>query len=462
MKNSEKLKFEEAWRDAFEDAEMDPSKAVWNNLDLQLSHQENGYMKRRVILYQRLIAASLVAALLLGGSSYWYWKGKVSPYASVDKIPDVNTKTPEPVDQTTLPFSMTEPTSATSSTNYDQVDKRDEVGGSENNSKDADGNERVTQAFNSSGSHFLAVTSNNFKQSDETFLKHEGNPKENGSEAYLAHWTEEELRLSTKPYQEVSSPIILPRSAFVKVETKKKPDQINDDWIASIGGSTGGYSSGSGGVNSASAKTISRSLGPTNADPMSQRESGGVSYSVGMTFGKRIATRWMLMSGFNYMNQSIGYNSNVTTVDVSNQPKAFLTDLAAESVNISTTIPYTLNSVNEFFSIPLQAGYLVVDRKFGFQLNAGMAADFFIKNTLADERGTFSDYSQGPGSSSSYRSVNWAGLFGTELNYKLNKHYKVSMVPGVRYSFTSVLKQSTGSTLKPFVWDIGFRFGYTF
>jgi len=297
MKNSEKLKFEEAWRDAFEDAEMDPSKAVWNNLDLQLSHQENGYMKRRVILYQRLIAASLVAALLLGGSSYWYWKGKVSPYASVDKIPDVNTKTPEPVDQTTLPFSMTEPTSATSSTNYDQVDKRDEVGGSENNSKDADGNERVTQAFNSSGSHFLAVTSNNFKQSDETFLKHEGNPKENGSEAYLAHWTEEELRLSTKPYQEVSSPIILPRSAFVKVETKKKPDQINDDWIASIGGSTGGYSSGSGGVNSASAKTISRSLGPTNADPMSQRESGGVSYSVGMTFGKRIATRWMLIAG---------------------------------------------------------------------------------------------------------------------------------------------------------------------
>lgn len=459
MKSSEKRKFEKEWTSAFADAEMNPSEAVWTKLDLQLSRQENGDMRRRVVLYQRMIAASIVIALLLGGGSVLYWKDRTSSDSSATELTELKTGTLESVGKAPLASQTEENNSTALSRSTDKVDIPNKI-------KSIDGKvggiARRAQVPLSPGFHLLVTTTDNPNKSNNSSLDNGRNTLVNSRYRTLDQWIEEEPKLSGKPRQEISSPTLLPRSAFVKIETKKSQNESND-WIASIGGSAGGYSSGANSANDAPARAVFDPLGAgANADPVSKRESVGNSYSVGMTFGKKIAPRWMVMSGFNYLNQSIGYNSNVTVADAGNQSKAFLADLSTELANVSTTTPYALNSVNEFFSVPVQVGYLVINRKFGFQLDAGVAADFFVKNTLADESGRLSTYSEGPGSNSSYRSVNWAGLFGTEFNYKVNKHYRISLVPGLRYSFTSVLKQSTGSTLNPFVWDIGFRFGYIF
>ena len=96
------------------------------------------------------------------------------------------------------------------------------------------------------------------------------------------------------------------------------------------------------------------------------------------------------------------------------------------------------------------------------QLNAGVAADLFYRNTIADQSGQINSYSQNAGDNSVYRTVNWTGLLGTELSYKMNNHYRIAIVPGVRYSFDSVLKSSTGSAINPLIWDVGFRFKYIF
>jgi hypothetical protein len=196
--------------------------------------------------------------------------------------------------------------------------------------------------------------------------------------------------------------------------------------------------------------------------PVSDRATRGSSFSFGMTFGKKVAQRWVVFSGVNYLSQSIGYYSNIAVMDANNQAKAYAADLASASANVASTSPYTINSVNEFVSIPLQAGYLLIDRKMGLQLNGGVATDFFMRNTLVDQSGRLSDYSESAGGNSSYQALNWSGLVGTELSYKVAKHYRVSLVPGLRYSFNSVLKPSTGSTLNPMVWDVGFRFRYIF
>ena len=177
--------------------------------------------------------------------------------------------------------------------------------------------------------------------------------------------------------------------------------------------------------------------------------------------GKKVAARWMVSSGVSYITQSINYNSNVAALDP-NQNRSFAADFASQSAMVTTTVPYPINNVSEFVSIPVQAGYLIIDRKIGLQFNAGVATDFFIRNTLADQSGQLSSYSQNAGNSSAYRSVNWSGLAATELSYKVATHYRVSLVPGLRYSFNSVLKSSTGSTLNPIVLDVGFRFRYIF
>src|SRR6478609_6914199 len=63
MRNTEIQKFEERWQQAFEGAEMTPSDSVWSNIDLKLDNEK---MKRRVVYYQRLAAAAVLFALLIG------------------------------------------------------------------------------------------------------------------------------------------------------------------------------------------------------------------------------------------------------------------------------------------------------------------------------------------------------------------------------------------------------------
>jgi hypothetical protein len=115
----------------------------------------------------------------------------------------------------------------------------------------------------------------------------------------------------------------------------------------------------------------------------------------------------------------------------------------------------------EIVSIPVQAGYMIVDRRLGWQINAGVSSDFFLKNILEDKSGQRERFTQSAGSESPYRSVNWSGLMNTEVSYRIGNHYRLSLVPGVRYSFNSILKDPTDNG-RPIVLDVGFRFKYLF
>jgi hypothetical protein len=193
----------------------------------------------------------------------------------------------------------------------------------------------------------------------------------------------------------------------------------------------------------------------------SKPSSTGAAYSMGVTVGKKISDRWVLQTGINYMNQMLSYTSNFATYTSSNELKASVADYADRNSAVTVTQPYRINSSMEYVSVPLQAGYLIVDRKIGLQLNAGIASDIFLRNTLQDQSGQAAKYSEGSGESSPYRTFNWAGLASTELSYKIGDHYRISLMPGMRYSFQPSLKSSTAITT-PFVLDIGFRFKYIF
>ncbi|MBK5278173.1 MAG: outer membrane beta-barrel protein, partial [Bacteroidia bacterium] len=195
----------------------------------------------------------------------------------------------------------------------------------------------------------------------------------------------------------------------------------------------------------------------------SNPSSAGSAYSAGFGISKRVFNRWVLQSGVNYINQNIGYTSNYVSYASNNQSKAFVAeyaDFANQAVTITT--PYQINSTIEVVSLPIQTGYLIVDRKIGWQLNTGVAADFFVRNTLTDESGQVGSFSQSSGEDSPYRTVSWAGLLGTEVSYKIAKQYRISVAPNMRYSMNSVLKSTSSNVSNPLVMDIGFRFRYIF
>ena len=136
----------------------------------------------------------------------------------------------------------------------------------------------------------------------------------------------------------------------------------------------------------------------------------------------------------------------------------------AEDLNnkILYSAPYGVNNSMRYLSIPMQAGYLLIDKTFGLQLNAGVATDLFLQNTISADSDHLEKTSQPVGSDSPYRAVNLSGLLGTEFSYRFGENYRISLNPGIRYPFNTIYKSELGVQSTPLTFDVGLRFRYIF
>jgi hypothetical protein len=180
----------------------------------------------------------------------------------------------------------------------------------------------------------------------------------------------------------------------------------------------------------------------------------------------------VVQGGVNYMSQSSDYTASgvIGTADNSTFSIATVNQLddlfkAPESMANAKYVPtadYGITSSLEFISVPVQAGYLIVNKKVGVQLNAGVSTDLFIQNTLATNGDGIKETTQGSGEDSPYRTVNFSGLLGTEFSYRLGQHYRLAVNPGLRYPFSSIYKSDIGIEATPLTFDVGLKFRYIF
>jgi len=253
---------------------------------------------------------------------------------------------------------------------------------------------------------------------------------------------------------------------------KNEKDAMSQEkvWTA-LGVAAGGFSA----VNHGSSPMqASQGFALSNTQvPDKQSKASGVAYSLGLSFGTKVAPRWVVQGGLNYMSQSSNYvATNVITGPqyatlqaesinaLGNLPE--LADAADASKRLAPTVPYSVNNNLKYFSVPMQAGYLVVNRKFGVQLNAGISTDLFLENTITPEGGSLDKTTQSSGSDSPYRTVNFSGLMGTEFSYRLGQRYRIALNPALRYPFSSVYKSDVGIQSMPLTFDVGLRFRYIF
>ena len=258
--------------------------------------------------------------------------------------------------------------------------------------------------------------------------------------------------------------------AFAAMEKKEKANDKSERIWTSVGFAAGGFSAVNSGVSTA---TASNSLIAGNAStvPDKQAKASGVAYSFGVNIGTRLSNRWILQGGVNYRTQSSDYVATNVVGD-----NNFAT-LKAESINeldrlksadysannrLAPTYPYSVNNLVQFFSVPVQAGYLVLNRKFTVQVNAGVSTDLFLQNTITPEGGSLDKTTQGSGADSPYRTLNFSGLMGTELSYRFGQRYRVALNPGLRYPLSSVYKSDIGIQSTPLTFDVGLRFRYIF
>ncbi|MEQ1584828.1 MAG: outer membrane beta-barrel protein [Cyclobacteriaceae bacterium] len=458
MENTERQKFDNAWRDAFQQAEQNPSAEVWSALDSELTRAEGGVMKRRVVFYQRLAAASILFALVFGSlTTYYNLKQDTSV---VNEIANANKSTNE-----------------TDNTIPDQTIKQDEVAENEDKDELAEDGSRLPKSgdnktngnsiFNKSDqSAFIAQSKKDSGGTDEIHATEQGTRQSRVNAKAIAGISTQDLpspevKISGK-LRDVTIVRKLPAMPASFMAESRKEKKSGEDLWASVGASAGNYSPQANFNSYAMASPATGAVNLNNS-ASSNSYSQGSAYSVGLNLAKRVSNHWVVQGGLSYLNQSIGYTSNFATVYAGSK-SAFVADYATLQQNASTltlTNPYEINSVNQFVSLPIQAGYLLVDRKVGWQLSTGMATDIFLQNTLTDKSGQLDKYSAGAGDDSPYRTLSWSALMSTELSYKVGTQYRVSLAPGLRYTMSPVLKSAVG-TGNPIVWDIGFRFRYIF
>lgn len=469
MQNSEKQKFEEQWKKTFDGAKMTPPDRVWNSIELDLAGQESATMKKRVVFYQRLAAATVLFALVSG--IYAFYPRQEAEGSSKETV-DGRQETVDGRQETVA---------------ENRADNRDAWGidqkgtniKSETTSNDFATNRGIVEINKAEPAATVALTGDlRIAASNTAMLTRalQHLPTYNGS-ALEPHDPSTENAIEQAPEKTIEENKVEDRTVAIAsplaqetespeeiVEPKRKRVRENNLWVA-LGASAGNYSPN---TPSATTPTVQSSFAPTlDALQAAQKAQPkvGTSYSFGLSVGKKFG-RVVVQTGLSVNKQQVEYTSSYdnTPAQNTNSAKAASSDylLADNSTgHMNFTAPYTVNSAMEIVSIPVQAGYMIVDRKLGWQLNAGVSPDFFIRNILVDESGQRERFTQSAGSASPYRSVNWSGLLNTELSYRIGTHYRISLVPGVRYSFNPILKESTDSG-RPVILDVGFRFRYLF
>lgn len=453
MENSERQRFEENWKSAFENAEQSPSDRVWWSIDTALTNAEGGSMRRKVIFYKRLAAASVVLALALAGSTtYYFMNEKGTELAVVSN--NQQTTTTENQKETAVENVTT--LNNTQENTTGQVSRENEVG---QVIAKPDGNHTQLQLVNTQIALVDAEEKSNYTDADQTalFSKFDLNAYDPLAQQYA---TDLHPKSNVREVTIVRKLPAMPASMMA--DSRKKKSTEKENLWAAVNASTGSFGSTAYNDNSQSFLMSNQVSSFNNLVSASSKvKSKGSAYSVGINVGTRLAERWVLQGGVSYLSQNLGYTSNFAALDANNSRRAIVSEYTGVKQNIalSSTAPYDINSVNELVSIPVQAGYMFVNRKFGLQLNSGVATDMFIRNTLTDKSGQLSSFSESAGSDSPYNTFSWTAIGGTELSYKIGSQYRISVTPGFRYALTPMLKSSTESA-SSFMWDMGFRFRY--
>ncbi len=452
MKELERSEFDEQWKGALKEAEVSPAPSVWSNLDRELTLAEGNEIKKRMIFYQRLAAASVLFALMAGSFGVYHWRQNDNQMALLNSNSKstIETKNSQLPDENTIAVNGKPEVTNEGSTSESKISGTLKENGQERTKENFQGIEKYNNNSFLVKNQLVAPDENRDKINSSV------NEKENrdGNSWYAANINVDLPLLPTDSVRGEPTIINLVRklpaiSPAFMAESKKNNFSHEKVW-ASVIAAAGTYADNKSGSSFSMASAQSTS---------SSSLATGNSYTFGMLGGVRVAKRWVLQSGVQYMNQSAGYSSNISSgsLDVvssyANKPSAFTGPVSSGSM-------YDITSTNQFLTIPVQAGYLLIDKKLGWQINPGVATDFFVRNTLTDPSGQRQSYSQGAGSDSPYRSINFAGLMSSEVSYRLGKSYRVSLVPGFRYSLSPILKSQNAGN--PFVWDVGFRFRYIF
>lgn len=444
MENSQ---FENSFRNAFDGAEVSPSTSVWTNIELSLEKTSGGKLKRNLLMFQLLAAASVVFACGIGAMYYL----ENQSLGKKERVNELATNQEELVKKDALTSESKE------GLNKEEVQPeatKQNLSGNQEIVRSTE-DKTVNQTKQNTNTHITNTSVTSGKGTNDAKASQISKQSESGSVIYTVE------RRGFESFGKITLPaLVLPESekqaepdavavmmARLKDEEKKYQNEekkkSSENMWASLGFGAGSYKPNRQALSNNSSET-------------------GASYSAGLNVAGKISKRIILQGGVSYLSQNADFTSTASSSGTA-MLNEFNTGTIAhqDGGGVTTRNPYIVNSSLQFVSIPMQAGYILVDQTFGIQLNGGISTDLFISNTLTSENGNSQKITQSS-EESPYRTVNFSGLVGTEFSYRIADHYRISLNPGLRYSLNSIYKDDIAATITPLTFDVSLRFRYIF
>lgn len=486
MKDSNKrTEFEKYWEEVFQNAEMTPSDNLWNKIDSALSKEEAGYFKRKAFMFKLLAAASVVFALSIGIFSLNYYLQKDNQSAVVISVaPESTTENQEQVspDDAIPEYSDGSAPGSAGETQRDDLTlgaSTENTEGALNSSTDvlASGKDQIAlvAAVEQSANGLMLLVA----QEEENIVM---NPETDNLSAFQM----DELQPIELQYDGLSDMVydidhiflipIMPRGA-----SKIKKESDTGILTASLDFSAGSFnpnfeqSSGSFVSMDGAALSDSRSelvsFNTANKNFLLMRNSGRetksqIALSYGVNIGFKITNRFLIQTGLAYRKANTTTTANGYIENPDNNTRipivaSYLYQFEGLS-SVNSMEQTDLSNQYEFASIPLRAGYVLLDRKVNVTLLAGVSSEFFINNTIEDKSDFLQTLSSSDAADTPYQNLYFNGSIGTMIGYTFAGNYMMTIEPGYRMALSSFTKDNFYLNSFPSSFMLTFGLAYNF
>jgi hypothetical protein len=213
------------------------------------------------------------------------------------------------------------------------------------------------------------------------------------------------------------------------------------------------------------------SFNTVNRNFQAVRESGKstspeVSFSYGANVGFKLSRRILLQSGISYRKSNSTTTSSAYVEEVSTGKRLPIVasyNYTLEGLSVVNSMDETsLTNQFEFASVPLRAGYMILDRKLNLTLLGGISTEFFLGNKIKGGGDFLESISGSQGESSPYKDIYFNGSVGTMLGYTIFDNYNLTIEPGYRFAINSFTKDDFYLNSYPSSFMLAFGITYNF
>lgn len=255
--------------------------------------------------------------------------------------------------------------------------------------------------------------------------------------------------------------------------SKQDPSDARKVWagIEAGAGSFSGALNNSNGLSSslnssslAAASGISEFVNPSNT--VNSSAGTGSTRSIGVDFGVGLGQKWTLESGLSLTDMQ---NSGVAAINVldvytveSRGINSGPSGLSGDKGNRSTSnvvevresfdTEVQIDTRVQFASVPVKAGYFLIQRKFSLRLNAGVAANYLLDGNANDPTSQIFSGAN----NMMYNDWSFDGLSGLEFGISLLDRFDFTLEPNYRYAIRPVVE--TNAPTSQFMVQTGLRY----